>query len=595
MVAQDSQDVNLTPTPPGKTNRGKPKPKRRPCAQLQGVQAVQDAEEEESSDHNDAAYVQAKKLIAERKAKNVNRVRDLEAKVKCMEQQRMELEVSHKQCKEAMEARQDAIESSFSILDKDIKRLPTSATVQGIVHAERQAREEAVNEVVSNIPAQVTASINTSLVGFQNTIMESALAKNTAPITKRMEEFEASLNAEKDSLVSLNLQLSQRPGTEDLQGWIADVVDKKATETDRRILTNLTTQLDTQMEKGTSDLEKIAIPRALEPLKQKIDVLSAICTSNETKVLAATRLQQKHGRDHEQRYKELRHTQKSHTAEFEHLSKEIKALRQDLRAERQKSADLQTARNKDKDLLRGAIDNLRNELRAEREERRKVQKAIESNLHRIQDIEERCSVAKGKEDAFDTRLKQLGAQTAAKLLNLEQNSRRQLKEHEETVKVNTAIAEGDLQSKMEQQKLQIMSQFGDILNANNITNLRNRLEQLEIASSQQQRDHNSEVTNIRAELLFLRKTVVDLAATASSFSKYVDSIIPMSIDLAYLTDQHRDHVANCKADILEQANIVETQLKRLGTELKGRIQDQELALQGHLLEKHNVTDTTVSP
>jgi len=246
-------------------------------------------------------------------------------------------------------------------------------------------------------------------------------------------------------------------------------------------------------------------------------------------------------------------------------------------------------------ILREAVDALRNELRAERDERERVEKTNETILHRLQDIEQKQSVVTEELTGFDARLKQLAAQTAAKLLGLEQTSRQQLEKHREAAKADTVKADQDLQSRMDQLRLHVMGHIDEVSNANNSKVLRNRVESLELAISQEHDNLSSKVTNVQAELVIHKKIVIDFAAAAKNVNKHVDLIMPMSTDLAYLKDQHRDHVVNCKAQIQEQANIAAAYTNRLGREVKGHIQDQELALQGHFLETHAATDIPVFP
>lgn len=576
---QSSQDATSTTVLQSGTIRGNLR--KRPRAQSQSIQAQEDDEYQ--------ADIQA----ATRKAE---RLRNIEAAVRRIDEQHAEHTTSYKKYKEAMETRQSTNKSTISLLEKGIKLLPTITAVRVIVGEECKAREKALSEAALGMTAHVTTCINASLNNFQHNVMKPALATELTPMAKRMEDFEVSLNAEKDSLAGLSLQLNKLSDMEDLQNKILDEVEKKTTEADHRI-SKFTTQLKTQIDTCTSKLENFAIPRELDPLRQKIDNVNAICTSTETKVLAVTVLQQKQEEDHERRVKELEKkfgtTQDSHTKILDQLKGEVNVLQQKLQTERLKNSDQHTAHKKDMNILREAVDALRNELGAERDKRERLEKTNENILHRLQDIEQKQSVVSEELPGFDARLKQLGAQTAAKLLGLEQTSRQQLEKHRDAAKADTVRADQDLQSRMDQLRLHIMGHIDEVSNANNSKVLRNRVDGLELAISQGHDNLNSKVTNVQAELIVYKKFVFDFAAAAKNVNKRVDLIMPMSADLAYLKDQHQDHVVNCKAQIQEQANIATAHTNRVGREIKGRIQDQELVLQGHLLETHAGIDKPV--
>jgi len=273
---QSSQDATSTTVLQSGTICGNLK--KRPRAQSQSIQTQEEDEYQ--------ADIQA----ATRKAE---RLRNIEAEVRRIDERHAEHETSYEKYKEAMEARRITTASTISLLEKDIKLLPTITAVREIVGDECKARKNALSEAASNMTAHVSTCINTSLDDFQHNVMKSALATELAPVAKRMEDFEASLNVEKDSLAGLSLQLNKLSGTEDLQDKILVEVEKKTTEADRRISKKFTTQLKTRIDTCASNLENFAIPQALVPLMQKIDDVNAICTSTETKVLAVTVLQQK--------------------------------------------------------------------------------------------------------------------------------------------------------------------------------------------------------------------------------------------------------------------------------------------------------------
>ena len=584
----DTQSAhNWTSTPATQPETTQNVSKKRQRMHLQGVDTSDERNDDSESD--DGAFLKAEESRALKKLRAYKRLRKVEEDLRGIDERQSTLETGCEGYKKVAEAESTTIKDSMSQFHESVKHLPTSTCVEELVDAERKAREGALAKSTEDVITTMTASFNARINEFQKTSLKTMLDTELAPLKDRMYTAEKSLNILQVTMTDLGSQTEKRPSSADFQKLMAverEEWQKALNLSKDTMSTTFTTQLDTRITKFQSDLETIATPKALESLNRRIDD------------------------QFEKLEKTMRDLKDSYTKDKERLEAVVDGLQQGLCAERKKNADMETSI----DQFETAVDDLRDELRAEREKRENTDAEYEMILERLERIEQQAATARKAQEEFDVKLKEVDGNAATKtqvdedimpklLIHGEGISKftARFEEQAEAVKNSTAKIEKDLQDKIDQQKTDTFNRIDNLHSANNLDSLRNRVDKLEAATSQLSADQVLEITHVQLGLAVLRETVDNLVATTirsddhysalqQSSNKNVDSMIPMSVDIAFLKDRHEDHEANYKAQIQEQFEMAKNHTNKVKRDLRGRIQDQEFALQGHLSDTHNLRD-----
>lgn len=455
------------------------------------------------------------------------------------------------------------------------------------------------------------------------------------------------------ALSDLKLQLKQTPTAKDLQERIAsERKDRESAVNQLRSTLTVSdnTQISARIETLGSKLENVTIPGALEPLRHEFNALNESFKRDSADVQALmTELQRKYYADYErtiqETQKKVNAVKASSTKETGTLNRLINGLQQDLATERQKRAELEksigqldvsraedkkdlitaieamkqdftrrlremeTTHATNKTALEGTINGLRAELQAEREKTVATQEAQANEVQStVEDL--RCRMIKTKADSSQE------SETQKAIIGRIQGEYRTLTSRVDNI--SDAIVEARTHNTSEscgQDEMALESAINRlhtelhteqtkavIIEAAHANRVHGRLSKLEITGSPGPADQIASIAKIQTDLQSLTSRIDDLSNTIkasdshrSTLQTSVDECVaiakPTSADTDLLKHQHNDHVANQIAQIQEQGEIAKAHVNQIERQLRGRIVDQELALQNHLHYDHNRSDS----